>query len=129
MMVDLVAWRGDVSQLAARLNLPESTLTTRLKTIASRRKDSRLVVQVPPANIGPILAALVRQLAAVAWWDQTVGVRESPGRNGIKSNADRSSISKDDAEAQTGISQQTVSRWRKALRDEASAAKYKETAP
>ena len=70
---------------------------------------------------------IAEQRDFVAWWDQTVGVRLRPGgSDGGALNADlRSTVSKDDAEAQTGISQQTVSRWRKALKDEASEAKYR----
>ena len=60
--VSLVAWSGDVSQLAARLGICEKALTTRLKTIAKTQSGSRLVVNVAPANIAQILAALVRRM-------------------------------------------------------------------
>ena len=63
--VSLVAWSGDVSQLAARLGICEKALTTRLKTLAQTQSGSRLVVNATPANIGPILAALARRLNAV----------------------------------------------------------------
>ena len=50
----------------------------------------------------------------VAWWNEAVGVRHGSGRN--KKNADlRSLISSEQAETDTGISQQEVSRWRKKL--------------
>ena len=56
----------------------------------------------------------------VRWWDESVGVRQSSGDNQYRSsNHDlRSSLSKDDAESLTGITQQQVSRWRKKLQDE-----------
>lgn len=53
----------------------------------------------------------------VVWWDEKVSVRESPGRAGIKSNVEQSSIPRRDAERLTGILQQQVSRWRKRLGD------------
>ena len=63
--VELVAWSGDVSQLAARLCLSESELMRRLKPLAAGRQcSSRLVVTATPANAGPILAALVRRMNA-----------------------------------------------------------------
>ena len=60
--VALVAWSGDVSQLSARLGVCEKVLITRLKALAQTQSGSRLVVNVAPANIGPILAALVRRM-------------------------------------------------------------------
>ena len=60
--VVLVAWSGDVSQLSARLGVCEKALTARLKAIAQTQSGSRLVVNATPANIGPILAALVRRM-------------------------------------------------------------------
>lgn len=62
--VVLVAWSGDVSQLSARLGVCEKALTARLKTLAKTQSSSRLVVNAAPANIGPILAALVRRINA-----------------------------------------------------------------
>ena len=62
--VALVAWSGDMSQLSARLGICESILTARLKAIAQTQSGSRLVVNATPANIGPILAALVRRMNA-----------------------------------------------------------------
>ena len=62
--VELVAWSGDVSQLSARLGISEPILTARLKAIAQTQSGSRLVVTANPANIGPILAALVRRINA-----------------------------------------------------------------
>ena len=60
--VSLVAWSGDVSQLSARLGVCEKALTARLKAIAQTQSGSRLVVNANPANIAPILAALVRRM-------------------------------------------------------------------
>ena len=60
--VSLVAWSGDVSQLAARLGICEKALTTRLKTLAKTQSGSQLVVNANPANIAPILAALARRM-------------------------------------------------------------------
>ena len=53
----------------------------------------------------------------VAWWDVHVGVRQSPGRGGLKKEHDvLGSISKADAEKQTKIRQQQVSHWRTGLK-------------
>ena len=60
--VSLVAWAGDTSQLAARMGVCEKALTTRLKALAQTQSGSRLVVDVAPANIAPILAALARRM-------------------------------------------------------------------
>lgn len=60
----LVAWSGDASQLACRLNMPEPLLTAHLKRLAQGRNDSRLVVEAIPMNSGPIIAALARLLGA-----------------------------------------------------------------
>lgn len=62
--VALVAWSGDASQLACRLNMPEPLLTAHLKRLAQGRNDSRLVVEAIPMNSGPIIAALARLLGA-----------------------------------------------------------------
>lgn len=60
--VELVAWSGDVGQLAARLRIPKPALTARLKALSRGGKGSRLVVEAPPANAGPVLAALARRV-------------------------------------------------------------------
>ena len=60
--VSLVAWSGDVSQLSARLGVCEKVLITRLKTLAKTQSGSRVVIDVAPANIAPILAALARRM-------------------------------------------------------------------
>ena len=60
--VELVAWSGDVAQLAARLNMPEMELLTRLRRLSPGRPGSRLVVMATPVNSGPIMAALMRRL-------------------------------------------------------------------
>lgn len=60
--VELVAWFGDVGQLATRLQTPEPMLTARLKALARRGSGSRPTVDATPANAGPILAALSRLL-------------------------------------------------------------------
>jgi hypothetical protein len=44
-------------------------------------------------------------------------VRESPGRNGIKSGRARGSISRAEAEGKTGIRHQQVSEMRRSLAD------------
>lgn len=62
--VELVAWSGDVSQLAARLGVCEKALIARLKAIAQTQSGSRLTIMATPANIGPIFAALVRRMNA-----------------------------------------------------------------
>lgn len=62
--VALVAWSGDASQLACRLNMPEATLTAHLKRLAQGVNGSRLVVEAIPMNSGPIIAALARLLGA-----------------------------------------------------------------
>jgi len=62
--VELVAWSGDVSQLAARLCLSESELMRRLKPLAAGHQGSSRLVTVAPVNAGPILAALVRRMNA-----------------------------------------------------------------
>ena len=64
--VQLVAWSGDVSQLACRLTMPEPLLTARLKAIAQDQNGSRLVVEVALSNCGPIIAALARLLSGGA---------------------------------------------------------------
>jgi phage N-6-adenine-methyltransferase len=52
----------------------------------------------------------------VEWWGEHVSVRESAGGNQFRSNADlRSTINRDDAEAESGISQQKTFRWRRYL--------------
>jgi len=60
---------------------------------------------------------IAEQVEFVAWWDENVGVRESPGRAGVKSNAGLRSIPTNTAEVNSGIRQQQVSRWRKRLED------------
>jgi len=60
--IDVVAWTGDTSQLAARLRLSESDLAAKLKALSRDKKGSRLLVEAPPANDRPILAALARLL-------------------------------------------------------------------
>lgn len=62
-----------------------------------------------------------QQAEFVRWWGETVTVRHG----GDTKNADRRScLSKSDAEAITGITQQQVSKWRKAT-DEANREKYR----
>ena len=70
------------------------------------------------ARRGPLLERAVdtkieEQEEFVGWWDGVVSVRLS----NRKANRDRRSLSKDDAEKTTGISQQQVSRWRRCLAD------------
>lgn len=61
-MIELITWRGDVSQLAARFRVSETVLLRQLKALSKNRKGSRLVVMASPANIGPVLSALARRL-------------------------------------------------------------------
>lgn len=64
------------------------------------------------------------QTEFVRWWDETVGVRQSPGGSDRASNADRRSmLSRESAEKLTGITQQQVSRWRRRLKE---PEKYRE---
>lgn len=63
-------------------------------------------------------AKVEEQADFVAWWKGTVTVRQSPGRGGNKSSADRGTIlTMADAEAQTGIKNQQVSRWSRDMKD------------
>ena len=64
-------------------------------------------------------AKIEDQVEYLGWWDAKVGVRLRPGgADGGTLNAERrSTLSKDIAERDTGISQQQVSRWRKSLLD------------
>jgi hypothetical protein len=57
---------------------------------------------------------IVDQHDFVRWWGLNVGVRQGLNRFSIE-NADRGSLSLAEAEQLTGVSQQKVSRWRKAL--------------
>jgi phage N-6-adenine-methyltransferase len=57
------------------------------------------------------------QLAYVAWWGAEITPRQSPGRGGNKSSAERRTISMREAEALSGISNQQVARWKKRLRN------------
>jgi hypothetical protein len=62
---------------------------------------------------GFITQKLEEQTEFVRWWKETV----TPGKGwgeGKSQNAERR-FKKDDAESLTGITQQQVSRWRKAL--------------
>lgn len=61
-------------------------------------------------------AKIEEQREFVRWWDESVGVRESPGRLGVKSNADLRSISREAAESLTGIMQQQVRKQREFVR-------------
>jgi hypothetical protein len=56
------------------------------------------------------------QAEFVRWWDETVGARHGAGR-GNKNNADQGCFSKEQAETQTGITQQQVSKWRRRLKE------------
>jgi hypothetical protein len=59
-------------------------------------------------------AKIEDQSEFVRWWEETVGVRHG----GDTKNADRRScLTVDTAEDLTGITQQTVSKWRKRLKD------------
>jgi ParB family chromosome partitioning protein len=62
------------------------------------------------------------QASFVEWWDQTIGVRRGLNRHTLD-NADRGSLSVAAVEAEDGIRQQEVSRWRK---DIAKPDRYRE---
>jgi phage N-6-adenine-methyltransferase len=79
-------------------------------------------VQDWPLVIEAIDAKIDDQREFVRWWDECIGVRHGAGR-GNKKNAERGSFSAPNGSAQTGITQQQVSRWRKSLKD---VAKYRE---
>jgi len=65
-----------------------------------------------------VMLQIAEQAAFVTWWDGAVGVRHRPP-GGKAVNADRrSQLTKDNAEAETEIKQQQVSRWRKWLQTE-----------
>jgi hypothetical protein len=59
--VAIVGWSGDVDQLALRLGISETVLLAALRR-HGRQEGRRLTVDAPPANSGPILAALRRRL-------------------------------------------------------------------
>ena len=57
------------------------------------------------------------QTEFVRWWNERVSPGQSPGRGGNKSNADPRSISMEQAEQDTELTHQQVSRWRGRLKD------------
>lgn len=61
-------------------------------------------------------AKVNEQAEFVAWWDSAVGVRHGLNRHSLES-ADRGTLGMAEAETQTGIANQQVSRWRKKLQD------------
>lgn len=81
---------------------------------AAKVKDWPLLEQAVDTKIE-------QQQVFVEWWDDCVGILHGAGR-GHKNNAERGSFSKDQAERDTDITQQQVSRWRGRLAD---AAKYR----
>jgi phage N-6-adenine-methyltransferase len=83
--------------------------------VAARLKDWILLADAVDAEIED-------QAEFVRWWNETVtGARHNV--NPTAENAERRFLGRPEAEAQTEITQQQVSRWRKSLRD---AAKYRE---
>lgn len=87
----------------------------------SSRRVSRIIDYAKRVKDWPTLEAAIdqkleEQAEFVRWWDERVGVNHGAGR-GNKNNADPRCFSRSDAEALTGITQQQVSKWRKALRD------------
>lgn len=60
MKVNLVCWRGDSSQLAARLNVSESKLIAALRRVAVDSGNGRLIVPIQLTNTGPLLNAVGR---------------------------------------------------------------------
>jgi hypothetical protein len=67
-----------------------------------------------------VAVKLDEQQAVVAWWESTVTPRHRPGRGGAELSADRATIPMAAAEQQTGIANETISRWRTRLADRAA---------
>ena len=99
---------------------PEEALERDAKTDAVI--DFAKKVRDWPALEAAIDAKLEDQTEFVRWWGETVTARQSPGPAGNQSRADQRTIKMEDAEAQTGISHQQVSKWRNRLKD---AEKYR----
>lgn len=67
-----------------------------------------------PVSFCAIARKVDEQEEFVRWWDEAVSKRHGLNRHSVE-NADPRSLDKGTAEADTGISQQQVSRWRKRL--------------
>jgi ParB family chromosome partitioning protein len=61
-------------------------------------------------------AKIQDQVEVLEWWDKAVGSRRGLNRHNVD-NAERGSLPMRQAEAERGISQQQVSRWRSSLAD------------
>lgn len=90
---------------------------------AAKKKDAKLDAVIDYAKRvkdWPLLEQAVdqkieEQIEFVQWWRDAVSVRHAAGSE--KNAERRSTLSKDDAEELTGISQQQVSKWAKRLKD------------
>jgi phage N-6-adenine-methyltransferase len=80
-----------------------------LISVAAKLHEWELLERAVKAKVG-------EQAEFVHWWDATVGTRHGLNRHNVE-NAVLGSLSKADAEARTGVTQQQVSRWRKSLGD------------
>lgn len=67
-----------------------------------------------PTLEAAVAQKLEDQTEFVRWWDEKISSRHGAGR-GNKKSTDRGAFSMDEAEAQTGISHQQVSKWRSRL--------------
>jgi phage N-6-adenine-methyltransferase len=88
-----------------------------LKDAARAVKDWDLLDQAVDQEVSD-------QRCLVEWWGEHVSVRESPGRSGHKSSLDRGTISLENAEDISGIANQKVSKWRKALNGDLDEYRY-----
>ena len=62
LLVELVAWRGDYTALAATLRMNPEELLNRLHRLTRGARKSPLRVEVALANDGPVFGALRRRL-------------------------------------------------------------------
>jgi len=84
----------------------------------SQAKLDALIAYASEVKDWPLLddaidAKLDQQSRFVGWWDTTITPGQGPGRG--KTSAERGVFSMRDAESQTGITHQQVSRWNKSL--------------
>ena len=109
-MTDITTIRsGELTQFT-----PDETKTRQAKIDAV--VDFARKVQDWPMMEQAIDEKIADQEEFVRWWAENVSIAHGAGR-GNKNNAERGSFSREQAEAQTGLSQQQVSRWRKRLQD------------
>jgi phage N-6-adenine-methyltransferase len=99
----------DISRQPERIGDSQTKLRTYIDLAAKMRKWA--------PQKAAIHEMIRQQRQFVEWWDNNVGIRQSPGRQGVQSNGGRRLISKRDAERHTSVSQQQVSDWRRELAD------------